>query len=147
MVTLRKIDHLFKRLQLSTIMTDKQPIVDRILYQLKVQVLNLIDDLLTIFPDEPDILLIRLYFENQVDPITLMNGFVKWVYPWKNHIKNRNEDFFKKNDHIFGPLPTDKVYYFKRRVEDGTLDKEDKDTMWKYFDLFIKLIDKYNKVK
>jgi hypothetical protein len=120
---------------------------DRILLQLKSQVLNLIDDLLSFCPNEPDILLVRLFFENQVDEQTLMNGFVKWVYPWKPQIQQKNESFFEDNDHIFGPLPTNKVEYFKVKLKDGTFDESDKEIIWQYFQVFISLIDQYMKVK
>ena len=119
----------------------------KILDQLREQVLNLLDDLLTICPNEPDILIVRLFFENQIDSEGLMRGFIKWVYPWKEYILNHNENYFKENDHMFGPLPTDKVLYFKRKYEDGTLSKEDKDIIWAYFEVFISLIEQYNKLK
>ena len=126
---------------------EHQHVVDKILNQLRDQVLNLLDDLLTICPNEPDILLVRLFFENQIDPERLMKGFDKWVMPWKVEIKEHNEKFFEKNDHIFGPLPSDKVAHFKEKLKDGTFDEDDKETIWQYFEVFIKLIDQYNKVK
>jgi hypothetical protein len=121
--------------------------MDKILNQLKNQVLNLMDDLLTICPNEADLLLVRLYFENQVEPETLMKGFIKWIYPWKEYIVNRNEKYFEENEHIFGPLPSNKVSYFKKKYNDGTLNKNDKEIIWDYFDVFITLIEKYNKLK
>lgn len=120
---------------------------EKVLAQLLDQVLNLLDDLLSICPDEPDILLVRLFFQNQVDAQLLMDGFIKWVYPWKDHIKTHNEDFFEKNNHIFGPLPTDKVEYFKVKMKDGTFDAQDKEIIWEYFEVFIGLIEQYNKLK
>lgn len=122
-------------------------LIDAINEQLKTQVLNLIDDLLTICPDEPDVLLVRLFFSNSISPEYLMDSFIHWVYPWKNHILEKNEDFFIKNDHVFGPLPKDKVKYFKVKIEDGTFDEEDKKVLWDYFEVFIKLIERYNKLK
>jgi hypothetical protein len=122
-------------------------ITEKILAQLKSQVLNLLDDLLIIYPNESDLLLIRLFFDNQISDKKLMEGFIKWVYPWKNHILTHNEEFFENNEHIFGPLPINKIHYLKDKLKDGTIDKEDKETMWRYFEVFIKLIDQYNKVK
>ena len=127
--------------------TDNLVLIDKVLYQLRDQVLNLLDDLLSICPNEPDILLVRLFFENQVDPETLMSGFITWVYPWKNYIKDHDERYFDENDHIFGPLPGDKVQYFKVKMKDGTFDEDDKETIWQYFEVFISLIEQYNKLK
>ena len=125
----------------------QQELINKILTQLHSQVLNLLDDLLCICPNEPDILIVRLYFENQVDPETLMKGFMKWVYPWKDYIVERNEQYFEKNDHMFGPLPPDKVNYFKIKFSDGTFDKDDKQVIWEYFEVFLSLMEKYNKNK
>ena len=127
--------------------SNQTSLINKVMDQLRDQVLNLLDDLLSICPNEPDILLVRLFFENQVDPETLMQGFTKWVHPWKAYIKAHNEEYFEKNDHIFGPLPADKVTYFKLRMKDGTFDKEDKDIIWAYFQVFISLIEQYNKIK
>ena len=120
--------------------------LEKVLSQLREQVLNLLDDLLGICPDEPDILLVRLFFENHVDPETLMKGFVKWVLPWKEYIVKHDERYFKENDHMFGPLPTDKVQYFKGKLTDGTLDSEDKEAIWQYFEVFVKLMEQYKKL-
>ena len=120
---------------------------NKLLQQLCDQVLNLIDDLLSICPNEPDILLVRLYFEHQIDPEALMTGFIKWVLPWKDYISTHNELYFEENDHIFGPLPPDKVEHFKTKMKDGTFDKDDKKTIWMYFEVFISLVEKFNKMK
>jgi len=122
-------------------------VIEKVLNQLHAQVLNLLDDLLCICPNESDILLVRLYFENQVDPETLMKGFIRWVLPWKDYIVNHDEKYFEENDHIFGPLPSDKVEYFKIKMKDGTFDKDDKEAIWAYFDVFLSLMEQYNKVK
>jgi len=121
--------------------------ITKVLQQLHAQVLNLLDDLLSICPNEPDILLVRLYFENQVDPQTLMDGFIKWVLPWKDYIVRHDEKYFEENDHMFGPLPASKVEYFKVKMKDGTFDKDDKEAIWAYFDVFLSLMEQYNKVK
>ena len=124
-----------------------QEIIDRILDQLRDQVLNLIDDLLAVCPNEADILLVRLFFENHVDPKVLMDGFITWVYPWKESIKAHDEKYFEDNEHIFGPLPADKVAHFKTKMKDGTFDEDDKDVIWSYFEVYISLIEQYIKVK
>lgn len=123
-----------------------EPVINKVLKQLHVQTLNLLDDLITICPNESDIFMVRLFFE-QVDPQVLMDGFIKWVYPWKDYILRHDESYFEKNDHIFGPLPPEKVSHFKIRFKDGTFQKEDKDTIWAYFEVFIRLVEQHNKVK
>ena len=118
----------------------------KILEQLKSQVIELLDDLSNICNNDQDILMVQVIFSS-IDPEKLMTGFIEWVYPWKNFILQKNEEFFEKNDHIFGPLPVDKVEKFKVKFKDGTFDNDDKETIWEYFNIFIKLIEKYNKIK
>ena len=123
-----------------------QEVMDKILRQLQDQVLNLLDDLLIICPNEPDILLVRLFFENQIDTEELMIGFDTWVYPWKKYITDHNEEYFEKNDHIFGPVPPEKIQHFKTKFLDGTFNNEDKKVIWAYFEVFISLIEQYKKI-
>ena len=114
--------------------------------QLKAQVLNLLEDLLAICPQDSPLLLARLYFENQIVPSALMDGFVKWVLPWREHIKTHNEEFFEKNDHIFGNLPIQKVNHFKTMMTDGTFGADDKKVIWEYFDVFVRLLEKHQEI-
>jgi hypothetical protein len=122
-------------------------IIEKILQQLKDQVLNLLDDLISICPKESDILFVRLYFENSMDSQELMDGFIKWVLPWKKQILSNDETFFTQNDHIFGPIPANKIGHFKTKFLDGTFDKSDKKVIFSYFVVFISLIEQYNKLK
>lgn len=128
-------------------MAQSEKIIQKILVQLKEQVINFLDDLLAICPNESDIIIIRLFFENHIDLKSIMENFIKYVYPWKEFIIERNEEFFEKNEHIFGPLPGDKVKHFKRKIKDGTFTEEDKEIIWRYFEVFIALMEQYNKLK
>ena len=120
---------------------------ESVLQELKEQVLNLLDDLLEILPNESDILLVRLFFENNADPYFIMQGFLKWVYPWKKFILERNEKFFAEADHIFGPIPPEKLKKFKQVYHDGkTLSEDDKKVIWDYFAVYIALIERYRKL-
>lgn len=114
--------------------------------QLKTQVLNLLDDILIICPNEPELILVRIYFDVKTAPEILMKGFIKYVYPWKEHIKQRDEIFFEKSENIFGTVPNNKISYIKNKIKDGTFDEQDKKIIWQYFDIFIKIIEKYNKI-
>lgn len=117
-----------------------------IVSQFKKQILGLIDDLQEIFPKESDLLLIRLYLDNAIPEIELIEGFEKWVYPWKDKILAKNDIFFKDNDHAFGPLPKNKVEKIKNMWFSNTFDKDDKEVLWAYFQVYIKLIEKYKKL-
>lgn len=119
--------------------------IDNILNALKEQVLNLLNDLMEIFPDETDIMLTRLFFETNADPQLIMDGFIKWVYPWKEQIMKSDELFFEKADRIFGPIAAEKVVRFKTMWKDGALNDDEKKIVWSYFQVYIKCIDRYKK--
>lgn len=115
---------------------------------LREQVLRLLNELVQLFPDETDIMWVLIYLSNSdmLPDEKLMNSFIKWVYPWKQKIHERDETFFTENDHVFGPLPADKVRYFKILFVNGMFKEEDKQALWNYFDVFIACMDQYLKL-
>ena|SRR3989304_8370085 len=114
--------------------------------QFKKQILNLINDLQEVFPEETDLLLINLFLDTAIDPKELIDGFEVWVYPWKPQIVKRDDKFFKENDHCFGPLPKNKVDKIRNMWFNGSFDESDKNTLWNYFEIYIKIIEKYKKL-
>ena len=113
--------------------------------ELKEQMINLIDDLLEILPNETDIFLVRIYFDTAINPIELMDNFIEYVLPWRDYIEQRDETYFEKNDHIFGKLPKNKVQHFKNLYTNDVFDASQKEIIWQYFDVFLSLADTYKK--
>lgn len=121
--------------------------MNKINTQLKEQVLNLLNDLIQICPEEKDIIWLRLYFQIKSSD-EIMKGFNEWVYPWKKEILSKDEKFFTQNNTIFGPLPEEKVKHFKKLLcNQYIFNQDNKDILWEYFQLFINLIDKYKKLQ
>jgi hypothetical protein len=117
----------------------KIPKKEQLERQLKTQVLNLVDDLIEICPDDYEIVLIKGFLDQMVDEEELMKSFIEHVIPWKNEIQNRDEDFFKNNEHVFGLLPEAKVKHFKNLWVTNFFDNDDKRVIWDYFTVYIKL--------
>lgn len=121
------------------------------------QIQNLMDDLLLIFPDEKDIRLSNEKFKivRQVNPKMVMEGFVKYVYPYKDYITAEDEDFFLFNpinsnvaEGLTGDLKTKKEFILTKSLGLKELWKTDmnehnKATIWKYFQILIKLSEQY----
>lgn len=116
-----------------------------ILQRFKRGIMQFIDDLIDIFPQESDLIIIRVFFEDQVPVATIADSFVQHVLPHKDMIIKRNDKFFLEENNIFGMLDTGKVLHFKRLWTSSLLDKEDRATIWTYFDTFITLIEAYKK--
>ena len=115
--------------------------------RLKEEVIHLIDDLMEILPGETDIMAARMYFEFK-SPEKIMEGFCKYVLPNNTRIMNRDESYFTQNDTIFGDLPKDKVRHFKNLFEPNNpqVTQDDKDVIWQYFEVFVKLAATYEKL-
>jgi hypothetical protein len=74
-----------------------------------------------------------------------MNTFITKLLPLKEMIKQRNDDFFLNNNILFDKLDKNKVNHFKKLWRSDRLDSEDRQAMWKWYDLFISLSEKYQK--
>lgn len=107
---------------------------------LKDQFLQCLDDMQgSIFTSPKDIQnlkLLKIHFKAYV-PEDLRRRFTKYMVPWKNMIKKRDEKFFTENTHIFGNLPPEDVEHYAAILP--TIDNDDKRVLWDYFELFLGL--------
>lgn len=118
---------------------------------LKKDILNFIDRIDEIFVDH-DIIIdefvgIKFYF-SVMKPENVMNHVVKHVLPHKEKIKSRADNFFYKNNMLFGDLPESKKYLnYLSDVWSKDFDYEDKNEVWEFFDLFIMYAEKFLTLK
>jgi hypothetical protein len=124
-----------------------KPSTLNILGRFKNVYMQFIDELLEQFPNEKELIVIRVFFEDQVPVATVADAFIKHVLPHKKIISERDEKFFLENNHIFDMLDTGKVLHFKKLWTSPTLDNEDKKIIWTWFDTFCTLVDAYIKSK
>jgi hypothetical protein len=121
-----------------------------ILIEFKKHLINFFDELIDQFPDEGDLVVIRLFLSNQIEIKEVMNIFITNITMndnlFRNMIKERNEVFFLEHD-IFDSLSKQKAGHFKRLWRSGALDKDDKLVIWKWLDTFVYFADKYTKCK
>jgi hypothetical protein len=124
-----------------------------ILTEFKKQLINFFDELIAQFPQEGDLVIVRLFISNQMETTEVMNIFISTLIKNNNEfrtmIKMRNENFFLDYD-IFdlfnmSSQKAEKVSHFKKIWRSGQLDKEDKDVIWRWLDTFIYLADKYTR--
>jgi hypothetical protein len=117
-----------------------------ILIEFKKHLINFFDELIDQFPDEGDLVVIRLFLSNQIEIKEVMNIFITNINLFRNMIKERNEVFFLEHD-IFDSLSKQKAGHFKRLWRSGVLDQDDKLVIWKWLDTFVYFADKYTKCK
>ena len=114
-----------------------------VLLQFKKGLISFFDELISQFPDEPDLVLIRIFFNDQVSIKDVMEQFILILITVKDKIERRDESFFLENNSLFQQLTKSKVNHFKKLWRSGRLDHHDKEVVWKWIDSFIYLAGKY----
>ena len=117
-----------------------------ILKQFKEHLISFFDELISQFPEEPDLIILRIFFNDQISIRTVVENFMHKLITVRDIISRRDETFFLEQNGIFDSLNKDKVNHFKRLWRSGRLDDEDKQIMWKWVDSFVILADKYQRV-
>ena len=119
-----------------------------ILIEFKKQLTNFFDELIAQFPQEGDLVIIRLFLSNQMEIKDVINIFITTIHKnnneFRNMVKERNEQFFLEHD-IFDIISKQKAGHFKKLWKSGQLDTEDKQVIWKWLDTFVYLGDKYTR--
>jgi hypothetical protein len=124
------------------------------------QLENLLNDLSDTFPDFMDIKIFRekYYLAKSANPKMIILIFLKYIYPYKEHILERNEDFFlsdsltdniTNNKDIQNELGTDNDFILTKALNLKTLwnkmNEQHKETLWTYFRVLVVLCEKYVK--
>lgn len=109
------------------------------------QLVNFLDEIIEQFPLESDFVLIRMFIKDQVPVHDILGRFIRDILPLKNCVKERDEKFFLDNQILYtgGNINLEKMDHFKKLWQSDDLDKEDKETIWKWMDCFILISNKY----
>jgi hypothetical protein len=121
-----------------------------ILKQFKNSLISFLDELIVQFPEEGDIVIFRIFVKDRIIISSIMNYFVQKILPLKKMVDERNEDFFLNYCSIFEDINNDtqknKVNKFKKLWRSNCLDEDDRIVIWKWFDSFMFLSEKYQKI-
>jgi|APCry1669188879_1035177.scaffolds.fasta_scaffold09741_2 hypothetical protein len=121
--------------------------VMKILTDFRTNLVLFLDELIEQFPQEGDLVIARIFICDQIPITDIMLTFTKKVLPLKDMVKQRNAAFFLENDVLFENLSNTKVSYFKQLWSSNKLDADDRATIWSWFDLFISLAERYQKLQ
>lgn len=128
------------------------------LQRFNTQLENMLDDLIRIFPDAKDIKVYREKFllARGANSQLVLLVFLKYVYPYKQKIFDRDEDFFlsdnltneiTNNDEIRKETEADSEYILTKALGLKGLwkrmDEEQRDTLWTYFRVLVVLCERY----
>ena len=121
-----------------------------LLTQLKTQLVNFMDELIETFPKEPDFIIYRIFINDQIPITDIMNYIINELCPLYDMVKNKDENFFLGRNVLFSKFndkSSNKVNRFKKLWTSGTLDSEDKEVLWSWFNSIIYLGNKYIELK
>jgi hypothetical protein len=120
----------------------------QILEGLKSDLIKFFDNLIIAFPEEGDFVIIRFLIDGKYPIEKIMNCIVDKMLPIKDMVYKRNDKFFLENNVLFQELGmNDKVNYFKNLWTSETLEQEDRDSIWSWFERFIKRAEMFNNVR
>lgn len=118
---------------------------ERLLRTFKDMIVNFIDELIVQFPNEPDLIIGRIYIKDKIEDEKLINKFILHIIPLKDLIKNRDESFLRNMPNSTNIYYEQKFNHFKTLWKSTVLDDDDKEIIWKWVDSFILLAEKYQK--
>lgn len=134
----------------------------QVLKEFKNNLISFFDELIDQFPEMGDLVMMRIFLKDQIlikDVVEMFSFQLnKNEQQIRKIIKERNEQFFLEENNFFDGLINtnnegcgngvkNKVSKFQNIWRSNRLDKEDKETIWKWIDSFVFLTDKYNKLK
>ena len=119
----------------------------QILSEFKTQITTFFDELIAQFPQEGDLVVMRLFISTQLPIEDTLNKFIYEITTnngeKRQAVKERNELFFLKCETTNETSEKYKLSHFKKLWRSGQLDDEDKRVIWQWIDTFIFLADKY----
>jgi len=115
-----------------------------ILLVFKSNIMSFVDELITQFPDDPELVMLKLFLENHVDMSILLTGFKKYFAIEQNRImfENRNENFFLEHNPFY-KLSSNQFTKIKTIWLSPKITADDKEVIWQWFELFKKISDKF----
>lgn len=114
-----------------------------ILNDFKKYLVEFVDELIQTVPSEGQLVIVRYIVKDKVPIETIMDMCVDKLIKFKPKIKNRDPSFFLEENDIFEGIPIDISGKIRTIWESGNLDIEDKDALFRWFEMFVVLAEKY----
>lgn len=125
----------------------------QILIQFKNSLITFVDELIEAFPQEPDLIILRIFLKDQISIEEVMNRFIHVINKTredgttlKDSIKARDDRVLVENE-LFQTIAKTKTLNFKKLWRSDNLDEDDRNTVWRWIDSFVLLSDRYGKIK
>jgi len=116
-----------------------------LMYDFRTQLLNFLDELIEQFPEESDLMIIRIFMKDQVPVYDVLGRFIRDLLPLKKEVDERNETFFIENTILYtqNGIASNKVNHFRELWLSDKLDGDDREMIWKWMDLLNNIGSQY----
>ena len=122
-------------------MSDKQ----QILKTFKSTLISFIDELISQYPNDSELILIRIFLKDQIPIQSIMNEFLLKLNTYKPMIEKKDDAVFEDDDFLtFGQQSG--LTNLKKLWKANNIDDEDKDIIWEWLNSFVFLCEKYQKI-
>lgn len=115
----------------------------RFMHEFRSQLINLLDELIEQFPEETDLVFIRIFMRDQIPVSDVLGRFIRDLLPLKHQIEQKDSSFFIQNSVLYTQIADSKVNHFKNLWLSDKLDDEDRDIIWQWMALLTKIADQY----
>lgn len=114
---------------------------------LKQNLLDFIQDLMVVLPEESDFIWFHMFVQHQVPMLDVMTYITKNIVPLEKRVATRDEEYFKTHAVMFEKLNNfeSNVNRFKM-LWDANQNKEDREMVWRWLECFIDLGKRYKKL-
>lgn len=115
-----------------------------ILDEIKKNLTTFFDELIDQFQEEGELIRIRISIKDVYPIVNILNTMIHDLLPYKERIKAK-DDTLITDPLIFKSISPDRVRLFRKIWRSNKLDKTDRETIWKWIESWIYLIEKYQK--
>jgi predicted RNA-binding protein YlqC (UPF0109 family) len=115
-----------------------------LLREMRQNLLDFLDDLMVILPDEKDLIWFHVFVKNQVPMVDVVQYIVKNIVPLEPRVLARDDEYFKTHAVLFEKLGNfqTEVNRFKM-LWDANQNPDDRETIWRWLLRFIELGKQY----
>jgi len=115
----------------------------RYLTEFRNQLILFLDELIQQFPAETDLIIARIFLKDQVSMEDVLGRFIRDILPHKDKVVNRDANFFLEHSILYSGAATNKVDHFQNLWRSDRLDAQDRLTVWRWMDVFMRIAERY----
>lgn len=117
----------------------------KILNDFRTQLIDFLDEIIEHFPTESEFVIIRMFVKDQIPATDILGRFIRDLLPFQEYVLERNENFFIQNTLLYtgGKISNNKINHFKNLWKSDKLDEMDRNVIWDWMNVFMKLADSY----